>query len=164
MQIGAIGFQPYIYNTNAVSSASLNKISAIPNDATAAKTDFSGLVSGETTNPLKRGESSNFMDILAQQLAQRQSTQSRITSVDEQSAQSGIASLEEQTGQSGITSSDEPATQATDAAIEDMGVEAGADMVSDYLASAEIENDNYASGNQQNLYRMNKALEAYSSM
>lgn len=73
MQIGAIGttsFNPYIYNTNHVTSASLNKISSIPEDATKRKVDYSGLLSEEENiNPLGKGRTSNFMDILASQMA-----------------------------------------------------------------------------------------------
>jgi hypothetical protein len=69
MRIGAVGASPYIYNTNSVSSASLNKISAIGNDVTSGKTDFSGLTSsGENENPLKRGETKNYADVLGMQM------------------------------------------------------------------------------------------------
>lgn len=153
MQIGAIGFQPYIYNTNAISSASMNKISGIPNDVTAAKTDFSGLVSGETTNTLKKGETSNFMDVLAQQLSLGQSAKSRISTVEDPAEQSLVTDPLEQSN------------QTSEEAMEDMGVETAADMAKDTMTSAATaENENYASDNQQNLYRMNKAIEAYSSM
>lgn len=67
MQIGAVEFQPYVYNANQVSSASLNKISAISDDVVSQKLDYSDLA-GETTNPLHKGESSNFMDIIAMQM------------------------------------------------------------------------------------------------
>lgn len=70
MRIGAIAYQPYVYNTNTVSAASLNRIGAIPNDATAGRTDFEGLTKEEeNVNPLKRGQSANFMDILSSQMA-----------------------------------------------------------------------------------------------
>jgi hypothetical protein len=69
MRIGAVGASPYIYNTHSVSSASLNKIGAIGSDVTSGKTDFSGLTSvGENENPLKRGETKNFADVLGMQM------------------------------------------------------------------------------------------------
>ncbi|MBQ7588655.1 MAG: hypothetical protein IJT37_11600 [Lachnospiraceae bacterium] len=68
MRIGAVGASPYIYNTNRVSSASLNKIDAIGSDVTSGKTDFSGLTSGENENPLKRGETKNYADVLGMQM------------------------------------------------------------------------------------------------
>lgn len=70
MRIGAIAYQPYVYNTNTVSAKSLNRIGAIPNDATAGRTDFEELVNDqENINPLGKGESANFMDILSSQMA-----------------------------------------------------------------------------------------------
>lgn len=70
MRIGAIAYQPYVYNTNTVSATSLNRIGAIPNDATAGRTDFEELVNDkENVNPLGIGESANFMDILSSQMA-----------------------------------------------------------------------------------------------
>jgi len=79
MTIGAIGastFTPYIYNTNAVSRASMNKISGIDDDVTSSKTDFSALTQ-ETTNPLKRGESLDFAGILGMQMQMSKMNASR---------------------------------------------------------------------------------------
>ena len=76
MGIGAIGsavattYNPYIYNTNSVSSASLNKINAIPDDATKGGADFTGVIKeNENINPLKPGQTSNFADILMSQMS-----------------------------------------------------------------------------------------------
>jgi len=73
MQIGAVSFRPYIYNTNAVGPASMNKISAIGKDALQSKTDISALTSedakkSEVLNPLKRGESLDFAGIIGMQM------------------------------------------------------------------------------------------------
>lgn len=72
MGIGAIsgwGYMPYIYNTNTVSSASLDKVSAISNDVTKQKADFSGLAEkAENENPLKPGQTLNFQSMLDMQL------------------------------------------------------------------------------------------------
>lgn len=83
MQIGAVSFQPYVYNTNAISSKSLNKISAISDDALDSKTDISALTSlgkenNEVTNPLKRGETLDFAGILEQQLSMSRMNAARI--------------------------------------------------------------------------------------
>ena len=68
MNIGAISFQPYIYNTNYLSGASLNKVNAISDDLVSAKTDYSGLVEEQSNqNPLRRGETRDFAGILRQQ-------------------------------------------------------------------------------------------------
>ena len=68
MNIGAVSFQPYIYNTNYLSRASLNKVNAISDDLVSAKTDYSGLVEDESNqNPLRKGETRDFAGILRQQ-------------------------------------------------------------------------------------------------
>lgn len=66
MTIGAVSFQPYVYNVNAVSPASMNRLSRISDDVLDKKTDFSGLVENE--NPLKKGQTLNFQDMLRMQM------------------------------------------------------------------------------------------------
>ncbi len=78
MRISGVGTTPYIYNTSRVSSASLNKISGIDDDVTSQKTDFTGLTDDANENPLKMGESKNFMDIIASQMAMSQSNAARL--------------------------------------------------------------------------------------
>ncbi len=74
MGIGAIsGFQPYVYNTNSVSASSMNKISAIDNDVTSShiEPDYrSSDYNKPTLNPLERGETADFADVLAMQMQQ----------------------------------------------------------------------------------------------
>ena len=77
MQVGAVGFSPYVYNTNSLSKSSMNKISSIPDDVNESKTDYSSLT-GETTNPLKKGETSNFMDVLDMQMQMSKMHQSQL--------------------------------------------------------------------------------------
>lgn len=80
MQIGALSFRPYIYNTNTLSRASLSRISGIQEeDLTSSKTDYSGLTdAGRNVNPLKPGETSNFEEVLAKQMHMGQMNASRI--------------------------------------------------------------------------------------
>ncbi|MCR5001879.1 MAG: hypothetical protein K6A71_08805 [Lachnospiraceae bacterium] len=69
MRIGAVGASPYVYNTNAVSSASLNKIRGIGSDTAASRSDFSGLTeTAVNENPLRLGETKNFVDVMDMQL------------------------------------------------------------------------------------------------
>lgn len=73
MRIGAVGFQtyqPYIYNTNTVSGNSLSKVKPIGDDLLSSKTDFSGMTDEEqqNLNPLRRGETANFADVIAMQM------------------------------------------------------------------------------------------------
>ncbi len=73
MRIGAVGFQmyqPYIYNTNTVSGNSLSKVNPIGDDLLSSGTDFSGMTDEEqqNLNPLRRGETVNFADVIAMQM------------------------------------------------------------------------------------------------
>ena len=53
MQVGSVGtsyFQPYVYNTNSLSRASLNKVQGIGDDLLTSKTDFSALTDEQKQN------------------------------------------------------------------------------------------------------------------
>ena len=79
MNIGAISFQPYIYNTNYISRASLNKVNAISDDLVSAKTDYSGLVEEQSNqNPLRKGETRDFAGILQQQFQMARTNADRL--------------------------------------------------------------------------------------
>lgn len=70
MQVGAVSMampMPYVYNTNTVNRASMDKIKPIEDDVLASKTDFSGLTE-ENTNPLAVGQTKDFAGILEMQL------------------------------------------------------------------------------------------------
>lgn len=71
--IGAVA-SPQIYNVNAVSSKSLNKIKGISDDLTKSRTDFSGLVEDkeENSNPLAKGETRDFEGLAQMELAMGQ--------------------------------------------------------------------------------------------
>lgn len=80
--IGAVNFQtyrPYIYNTNTVSGSSLSKVNPIGDDLLASKTDFSGMAEEEQNiNPLRRGETANFADVIAMQMQMSRMNADRI--------------------------------------------------------------------------------------
>lgn len=79
MRINSISFHPYIYNTNFLSRSSMNKVSAIPDDLLSSKTDFSGLTDGDLNeNPLRRGETSHFADVLQMQFQTGQQNAARL--------------------------------------------------------------------------------------
>lgn len=86
MQIGALSFQPYIYNTNRLNSASLSKVNGIDDaDLTSAKTDYSDLTDMSLNeNPLRRGETSNYVDVLAEQMSMSERNEARIMQPSEQ--------------------------------------------------------------------------------
>lgn len=78
MTIGAISFQPYVYNVNAISPASMNRLSRISDDVLDKKTDYSGLTKAENENPLKPGQTMDFKGILEMQMQRGRSNASRI--------------------------------------------------------------------------------------
>ncbi len=83
MRIGAVGASPYVYNTNAVSSASLNKIQGIGSDTTSSRSDFSGLTeSAVNENPLRMGETKNFVDIMEMQVQMGRMNAARVMDVN----------------------------------------------------------------------------------
>ena len=78
MTIGAISFQPYVSNVNAISPASMNRLSRISDDVLDKKTDYSGLTKAENENPLKPGQTMDFKGILEMQMQRGRSNASRI--------------------------------------------------------------------------------------
>ncbi|MDE7428149.1 MAG: hypothetical protein K2N00_02555, partial [Lachnospiraceae bacterium] len=78
MTIGAISFQPYVYNVNAISPASMNRLSRISDNVLDKKIDYSGLTEAENENPLKKGQTLNFQDMLAMQMQRGRNNASRI--------------------------------------------------------------------------------------
>ncbi len=103
MQVGAVSFQPYIYNTNSVSSASMNKVQGISDDLLSQKTDYSGLTSeAENINPLRMGESANFVDILSMQMQIGQNNANRIMKPAELGFDAEAMKIGEESAGSGI--------------------------------------------------------------
>ena len=81
MQVGAVSMampMPYVYNTNRVDRASMNKIEPIEDDLLEAKTDFSGLTEEENVNPLAIGQTKDFAGILDMQMQMSAMNASRL--------------------------------------------------------------------------------------
>lgn len=76
MRIDAVSFQPYVYHVNAISPASMNRLSKISDNVLDQKTDFSGLVENE--NPLQKGQTLNFADMLEMQMQRGRSAAARV--------------------------------------------------------------------------------------
>ncbi|MCR4595716.1 MAG: hypothetical protein K5673_02925 [Lachnospiraceae bacterium] len=88
--VGSLAYDPYIYNTRQVSSASLNRIGRISDDATDGGVDFSAVEKVEeqvNINPLKRGETANFADVLMSQMNLSQIHQSQLLGSEPAQAQ-----------------------------------------------------------------------------
>lgn len=78
MTIGAISFQPYVYTVNAISPASMNRVSRISDNVLDKKIDYSGLAKAVNENPLKPGQTLNFQDILEMQMQRGRSNAARV--------------------------------------------------------------------------------------
>lgn len=78
MTIGAISFQPYVYNVNAISPASMNRVSRISDNVLDKKTDYSGLVEAENENSLKLGQTLDFRGMLEMQMQRGRSNAARM--------------------------------------------------------------------------------------
>lgn len=78
MTIGAISFQPYVYNVNAISPASMNRVSRISDNVLDKKTDYSDLTKAENENPLKQGETLDFRGMLEMQMQRGRSNAARM--------------------------------------------------------------------------------------
>lgn len=78
MTVGAISFQPYVYNVNSISPASMNKLSKISDDVLDKKVDYSELAGTENENPLKKGQTLDFQGMLEMQMQRGRYHASRI--------------------------------------------------------------------------------------
>lgn len=77
--VNALSFRPYVYNTNSVSAASMNKLSRISDDVLDKKIDYSELTDESLNeNPLKKGQTLNFQDMLDMQMRRGQNNAARI--------------------------------------------------------------------------------------
>lgn len=77
--VNALSLRSYVYNTNSVSAASMNKLSRISDDVLDKKIDYSELTDESLNeNPLKKGQTLNFQDLLAMQMRRGQDNAARI--------------------------------------------------------------------------------------
>ncbi|MDE7246841.1 MAG: hypothetical protein K2N43_03035 [Lachnospiraceae bacterium] len=97
MTIGAISFQPYVYNVNAISPASMNRLSRISDDVLDKKTDYSGLTQAENENPLKRGQTLDFQGMLEMQMQRGRGNAARIMKPEEKAENTQTAEKAENT-------------------------------------------------------------------
>lgn len=80
MTLAPVSFQPfmYMYNTNRISASSMDKVQPVKNEPAKSMTDFSGMTSQQNENPLKMGQSKNFMDIISSQMQMSRANEARI--------------------------------------------------------------------------------------
>ena len=166
MRIGGVGMSPYIYNSNMVSSLSMNKISAIPDDVTQQKIDYTDLLSEEleNSNPLSRGQSRDFMEILSSQLSMSRYHQAKVMKdtlpVTEEDASFAIDDMADE--MQNLTKPQE----VPEAAQESAGNQEttfSAVIASQELPQQDTENQNPMQwgGNGYTPFQMNQAIQAY---
>lgn len=168
MRIGALSYSPYIYNTNYISANSMGKVAPIEDDLTAGGVDYSSLTDDSLNeNPLQKGETSNFADVLAMQFHMAQMNASRLIKPAEEMGQT--AAQDERREQSmGVQEvATEPLQKAesvtdllrdTDAAelLQDLATD-GADDVLQVSQTGEASSMQM----ERNLFAMQRAAEAY---
>lgn len=139
MKIGAVSFQPYVYHVNAISPASMNRLSKISDDVLDQKTDFRGLVENE--NPLKKGQTLNFQDMLKMQMQRGRNTAARVMKPAEE------------------------AQEQTNAAVQDRKNAAEAAQIEKETVdnTQNVQTAAFESGSQDGIgnYRMQQAISAY---
>ena len=142
--LGAYGLQPYVYNTNTVSSASMNKLSRISDDVLDKKIDYSELTEeSKNVNPLKKGQTLDFQSMLEMQMQRGQNNAARIM----RPAQNAQTEEDETT-----RSSNTNVTQFSQASAQ--AEETAASATAADTAAADSDNNNIS-------YQMQQALNAY---
>ncbi len=174
MRIGSLGYTPFIYNTNMLSGSSLSKVSPIGEDLTSKKTDFSSLTDASfNINPLGKGETANFFDILGMQMQMSRMNASRLmvdegiqaTAPDTEIMQGAeVAEEIEEAGQTAAETLEvneaTPEELAADvASLADSAMDA-AEMVEDFRPVDQME-EVLSMQFDRNLYQMQRAAEAY---
>ncbi len=143
--IGAYGFQPYVYNVNTVSAASMNKLSGISDDVLDKKIDYSELVEEtQNENPLKKGQTLDFQGMLERQMQKGRLNAAKVMKPAEE------------------TQAAEMAVQSADTAwpdsVPDVEAAENASVISADFADAGNAGNGYSN------YQMQQAISAYEMM
>lgn len=151
MTIGAISFQPYVYNVNAISPASMNRLSKISDDVLDKKTDYSGLTQAENENPLRPGQTLDFRGMLEMQMQRGRSNAARVMKNDAQE-ETDVTQAAQQTQDAAVkferTAADQPAQSRETEAAEN-------------VQAADANAGNGSAGSDISNFRMQQAINAY---
>lgn len=152
MRIGGIGnrYPNFVYNTNAVSADSLNKLSRISDNVLDKKVGYETNTE-ENRNPLRKGETKDFQNILAKQMQEGQNRAAAILPF-------GLAPGEEtrtaaQVTESGAGQETKDAKNAEAAKTENISS----------ISENQIQDQQEQSRHEQNMvsYQMQRAMQAY---
>lgn len=145
--MSAVQFRPYVYNANTVSAASMNRLSRISDDVLDKKIDYTELTDERLNeNPLKKGQTLNFQDMLDMQMRRGQNIASRIIRPMEEEA-GALQGAEEETAKQPV-----PVKTETVAARFDPSDREAVQVPDETAAYADSGNINY---------QMQQALQAY---
>lgn len=145
--VSALSFRPYVYNANTVNAASMNRLSRISDDVLDKKIDYSELTDESLNeNPLKKGQTLNFQDMLDMQMRRGQNNAARIM------------------GPMGTVQAQEAEETAAQSMM-NLGAAASLDMAGAQADAVETEvnagGTAGAGGNDTINYQMQQALRAY---
>ena len=151
MTIGAVSFQPYVYNVNAISPASMNRLSRISDDVLDKKTDYSGLTQAENENPLRRGQTLDFHGMLEMQMQRGRNNASRImrpqaeteTNEAQEAGQTQDAAVKFERAKAAMSAQTQETAAAENTQTADMNMGSG------------------SAGNDISNFRMQQAINAY---
>lgn len=164
MTIGAISFQPYVYNVNSISPASMNRLSRISDDVLDKKIDYSGLTEAENENPLKKGQTLDFQGILDMQMQRGRSNAARIMKPAQAAVQDEAGDVQT-AGQAGAGNVQAGAVQVSEAERAGAWQQAGRTEAvpgsgrPEAAVPANTENGSAGSGISN--FRMQQAMDAY---
>ena len=138
MRIGGIGnvYPTYVYNPNAVTSKSMNKLSRISDDVLDKKVDYSQTAAQENQNPLKKGQTIDFEGVLAKQMQEGQNRAAKIMP-------NGLGPVENQ-------------NKAAEVKTDELTAKSAAENT-----KANLDAENTESGNNANVTQMQRAIQAY---
>lgn len=154
MTIGAISFQPYVYHVNAISPASMNRLSKISDDVLDKKIDYSGLAEAQNENPLKKGQTLDFQGMLAMQMQRGRNIAAKV-----------MKPVEEALGQQFYQTPQEVTAQLENAAAKAGAADAAQSQEqTDALRAAQTGAADAGSGSAEadiSNFRMQQAISAY---
>lgn len=157
--VNALSMRPYVYNTNTVSAASMNKLSRISDDVLDKKIDYSELADESLNeNPLKKGQTLDFQGILDMQMRRGQNNAARIMRPAETAqAAENLNAATERFGEETAQRTTEVNTEAHAGRFNREETEA------DRAAKAGTTAEAAANENDGNIisYQMQQALQAY---
>lgn len=138
MRIGGIGnaYPTYVYNPNAVTSKSMNKLSRISDDVLDKKVDYSATTAQENQNPLKKGQTIDFEGVLAKQMQEGQNRAAKIMP-------NGLEPAENKNKAAEVKTSELTAKSAAE------------------NTKVNLDAENTESGSNANVTQMQRAIQAY---